>query len=63
MTLRAYNLSDVTANKIIADVQDRAQALGLDGLKTSFFAKMANKTRQAKNAAYSAIAAAKGFGK
>lgn len=63
MTLRAYNLSDVTANKIIADVRDRVKDLGLDGLKTSLFAKMANKARQAKNAAYSAIAAAKGFGK
>lgn len=63
LTMRAYNLRDVTANKIVADIQDRTQALGLDGLDSSFFAKMANKTRKAKNAAYAAIAAVKGFGK
>lgn len=63
MTMRAYNLRDVTSNKIVADVQDRAQALGLDGLESSIFSKMATKARQAKNAAYSAIAAVKGFGR
>jgi len=63
LTMRAYNLRKVTANKIVADVADRAVALGLDDVNNeSVFAIMANKARQAKNAGYAAIAAAKGFG-
>jgi len=63
MTMRAYNLRSAGQSiKKGADIQDRATNLGLDGIKTSLFSKMANKARQAKNAAYSAIATAKGFG-
>jgi hypothetical protein len=62
--LRAYNLQDADSTDIQLDVQERGESLGLssDLLETSLFAIMANKARQAKNAAYSAIAAAKGFG-
>jgi len=63
ITMRAYNLKDANSNKIALDIKDRSKDLGLDGIKSSFFAQMANKVSQAKNAAYSAIAFAKGFGK
>jgi len=62
LVLRAYNLRGADAVDISLDIQDRSEALGLDGLESSLFAKMATKARQAKNAGYSAIAAAKGFG-
>lgn len=63
IVMRAYNLQDADGQLIELDVQDRAEALGLSGLTTSIFAQMANKARSAKNAAYSAIASVKGFGK
>ncbi len=63
LTMRAYNLQDITAETIEIDIADRAAELGLDNINNeSFFSTMANKARQAKNAAYAAIAAAKGFG-
>lgn len=63
LTMRAYNLRNADSLDSNFDIQDRSEALGLNGIETSLFAKMANKARQAKNAAYSAIAAVKGFGK
>lgn len=63
MTMRAYNLRQADDSKIEADIQSRKEALGLTGLEASLFTKMANKARKAKNAAYSAISALKGFGK
>jgi len=63
MTMRAYNLRAADSSNIQADIQDRAEALGLTGLEASLFTKMANKARKAKNAAYAAISAFKGFGK
>ena len=61
--MRAYNLRRVTSFLNERDVSDRAAALGLDSVNNeSVFATMANKARQAKNAGYAAIAAAKGFG-
>lgn len=60
--MRAYNLKTADSPDTDIDLANRAAELGLDGIKTSLYAKMANKARQAKNAAYSAIAAAKGFG-
>jgi len=63
ITMRAYNLRSADSYDIELDIKDRSKDLGLDGIKTSFFAQMANKVSQAKNAAYSAIAFAKGFGK
>lgn len=62
ITMRAYNLQNVDTKNITGDVSSRLTELGLDGLSTSFAAKLANKARQAKNTAYSAIAATKGFG-
>lgn len=62
IVLRAYNLRDADSQEISADVSDRSAELGLDGIETSFLAKMANKAAQAKRAAYSAVGAAKGFG-
>lgn len=62
ISMRGYNLRSAADNKIALDVKNRAEELGLDTVKGSFFAKMANKARSAKNAAYSAIAAARGFG-
>jgi hypothetical protein len=63
ITMRAYNLRSADASDIDVDIQDRAEALGLNGLTTSIFARMSNKARQAKNLAYSAIGAARGFGR
>ena len=61
--MRAYNLRSADSQDIELDVASRAEELGLAGIETtSVFAKIANKARQAKNAAYSAVAAAKGFG-
>lgn len=61
--LRAYNLRSADTQDVALDIKSRAEELGLDGIETtSVFAKIANKARQAKNAAYSAVAAAKGFG-
>ncbi len=64
LTMRAYNLRGVTAGtEIVADISDRAAELGLDDVNNdSFFSSMANKARQTKNAAFTAIAAVKGFG-
>jgi hypothetical protein len=62
ITMRAYNLKTADEPDTNIDLGSRAAELGLDGIKTSLFAQVANKARQAKNAAYSAIAAAKGFG-
>jgi hypothetical protein len=62
IVLRAYNLRSPDDSGNVKDVLDRKASLGLDGLQTSLFATMANKARQAKNAAYAVIAAAKGFG-
>lgn len=63
ITMRAYNLRSADSKDIELDVKGRLSELGLDGLETTSIAtKLANKARQAKNAAYSAVAAAKGFG-
>lgn len=62
ITMRGYNLRGADDGKITLDIAERSAELGLDSVKGSFFAKMANKARAAKNAAYSAIAAARGFG-
>ena len=62
IVMRAYNLKTADSADTNIDLGNRATELGLDGIKTSLYAQMANKARQAKNAAYSAIAAAKGFG-
>lgn len=64
LTMRAYNLRSAdTSISRGADVQDRASALGLVGLDSSFFTKMATKAKKAKGAAYGALGALKGFGK
>lgn len=62
IAMRAYNMRTADKNPISLDVKDRSTELGLNGIESSAFAKLANKARKAKNAAYSAIAAAKGFG-
>ena len=63
IVMRAYNLRSADSQDIELDIASRAEELGLAGIETtSVFAKIANKARQAKNAAYSAVAAAKGFG-
>lgn len=65
INMRAYNLQTVDSGRTVKvefDVTNRREELGLSGVKTSIGALAANKARQAKNAAYSAIAAAKGFG-
>jgi hypothetical protein len=63
INMRAYNLQTVdTKLPINFSNTKRYEDLGLDGVKTSFGAIAANKARQAKNTAYSAIAAVKGFG-
>lgn len=63
IVMRAYNLKSADSQDIELDIASRAEELGLAGIETtSVFAKIANKARQAKNAAYSAVAAAKGFG-
>lgn len=63
IVMRAYNLRSADSKDIELDVSSRLAELGLDGIETSSIAtKLANKARQAKNAAYSAVATAKGFG-
>ena len=62
ISMRAYNLRTVDSKDVVSDLTSRASDLGLTGLKTSWGAMLANKARQAKNAAYSAIAAVKGAG-
>lgn len=63
IVMRAYNLRSADAKDMKLDVGARADELGLSGLNTSSaFSILANKARKAKNAAYSAIATAKGFG-
>lgn len=63
IVMRAYNMRSADKKDISADVKERSEELGLSGIETtSVFAKVANKARQAKNAGYSAIAAARGFG-
>lgn len=60
ISMRAYNLTN-------ADLATTVTVIGLAelglGVATPTFAKMSNLARKAKNAAYSLIAAAKGFGK
>jgi hypothetical protein len=63
IVMRAYNLQQADPQSIALDLADRAQELGLTEVNnSSLFSKIANKAKQAKNLAYSAIAAAKGFG-
>ena len=63
ITMRAYNLQEADPQKPALDLANRAEELGLtDVNNSSLFSKIANKARQAKNLAYSAIAGAKGFG-
>ena len=62
ISMRAYNLKTVDSKDVRLDVGSRSAELGLSGLNTSIATILANKARKAKNAAYSAIAAAKGFG-
>jgi hypothetical protein len=63
ITMRAYNLQEADSQNIANDLADRAEELGLTSVNnSSLFSKIANKAKQAKNLAYSAIAAAKGFG-
>lgn len=63
ISMRAYNLRSADTQTLQLDVEGRATELGLLGIETtSIFTKLANKTRKLKNAAYSAVAAAKGFG-
>jgi hypothetical protein len=63
ITMRAYNMIQADATEVSRDLTNRISELGLDSIdNNSLFSKLANKSRQAKNAAYSAIAAAKGFG-
>jgi hypothetical protein len=63
ITMRAYNLQEADPQQISPDLADRAQELGLTKVEnSSLFSKIAGKARKAKNAAYSVIAAAKGFG-
>jgi len=61
ITIRGYNLRE--AGEVEFAQTDILDALGLGGIETSLKAKIANKAKQAKNAAFSAIAAVKGFGK
>jgi hypothetical protein len=68
IVMRAYNLRNAL-DKFAArfgEAKEEAELLkklGLDGVKSSVFSKMANKVRLAKATAYAAIAAAKGVGK
>jgi hypothetical protein len=61
ITLRGYNLRE--AGEVEFAQTDILDALGLGGIETSLKAKIANKAKQAKNVAFSGIAAVKGFGK
>jgi hypothetical protein len=63
ISMRAYNLrsSDTALKPPITQIN--TSDVGLGGVDTPTFAKMSNLARKAKNAAYSLIAAAKGFGK
>ena len=63
IAMRAYNLRDPDDAKPVKDVQDRANATGLNGLDTPLFAKMSDKAKGAKNAAFGVIGAIKGFGR
>ena len=60
ISMRAYNLTN--ADDAAPATQLDLAVLGL-GVDTPTFAKMSNLARKAKNAAYSLIASAKGFGK
>jgi hypothetical protein len=60
ISMRAYNLTN--ADLATPATQLDLSVLGL-GVDTPTFAKMSNLARKAKNAAYSLIATAKGFGK
>jgi hypothetical protein len=62
ISMRGYNLIAADTENIGLDVANRLNNLGLNGIHTSLATQLANKARKAKNAAYSAIAAAKGFG-
>ena len=63
LTMRAYNLRSADSTDIQADIQDRAELLGLSSLKSSFFTKMATKVKKTKGAAFGALGALKGFGR
>lgn len=62
IVLRAYNLRSADTQESALDIQDRKAELGLDGIETSLLAVFSNKAAQAKRAAYSAVAAGRGFG-
>lgn len=62
ISMRAYNLQTVDSKQVRSDLSSRAADLGLGNIRTSIGAMLANKARQAKNVAYSAIAAVKGAG-
>lgn len=60
ISMRAYNLKNADDAELATQLLIGELGLGVD---TPTFAKMSNLARKAKNAAYSLIAAAKGFGK
>lgn len=63
ITMRAYNMRSADSQGTFKDVSDRAASLGLNGVdNSSLFSKISNKVKKAKNAAYSAIGAVRGFG-
>lgn len=62
ITMKAYNMQSVdTIDPGLAGGADLA-SLGLNGIKTSAFAKVATGARRVRNAAYAAIAAVKSAG-
>ena len=61
ISMRAYNLR--SADRALATAGLTLSDVGLGGIETSAFAKLSNSARKARNAAYSLISAAKGFGK
>ena len=61
IVMRGYRLT--TANEKYTDYDELRSDLGLDGVDSvSWFARMSNAVRKAKNVAYSTVAAVKGFG-
>lgn len=62
INMRGYNLRSALEGKEIPQ-EDTLKKLGLDGITSSVFSKMANTARLAKNTAYAAIAAIKGAGR
>lgn len=61
IVMRAYNLRTADELDTASDLGERIEELGLS-LESSTFSKIAGKARQAKNAGYSLVAAARGFG-